>query len=87
MPDLVFTLPEEVVRDAREAGLLTSTVIADLLKGEVERRRRIDTLFAAMDRAADSGHPEMTLEEIQREVDAVRDLRRGAGASRAADRR
>ncbi len=46
---LTLTLPEELTVVAGQAGLLTSESLVPLLRRKV-RQRRIDNLFAAMDR-------------------------------------
>jgi len=73
MTALTVELPDQLVDEARDAGLLSlETLLREQLK-----KRSIDELFEAADRlAATPNEPTMTLEEIQVEVDAVRAERR-----------
>lgn len=76
MTTVQITLPDQLALDAQAAGLLTAEAMERLLREAMERRAAVDQLFAAMDRAAAADLPEMSMEEIQAEVDAVRDERR-----------
>ena len=72
MATLTIELPDQLVDEAREAGLLSSAAIKEMLRDEL-RKRGIDELFEAADRlAATPDEPMMSLEEIQLEVNAVR---------------
>jgi len=65
-------LPDALVKEAREAGLLESARLADEL-----RRKRARGEFGRMLKKLHSvGDKPMSLEEIQAEVDAVREERR-----------
>lgn len=75
MTTLEINLPDALAREAREAGLLTPEAIERLLR-EAVRRKAVDELFEAADRMAAANIPPMTMEEIQAEVDAVRNARR-----------
>ena len=75
---LTLTLPGALATEAGEAGLLTSESLTALLRREV-RRRRIDNLFAAIERL-DQGDPGiLDIEEIAAEIAAAR----AEGRSRA----
>lgn len=76
MTNVQISLPDELARDAQAAGLLSSDALEKLLREAIERRTAVDRMFAAMDRAAAAELPEMTMEQIQAEVDAVRAERR-----------
>lgn len=76
MTPVQITLPDQLALDAQAAGLLSAEAMERLLREAMERRAAVDQLFAAMDRAAAADLPEMSMEEIQAEVDAVRDERR-----------
>lgn len=76
MTTVQITLPDQLALDAQAAGLLSAEAMERLLREAMERRAAVDQLFAAMDRAAAADLPEMSMEEIQAEVDAVRDERR-----------
>ena len=73
--ELTVTLPDGLASEAKAAGLLTPEAIEDLLR-EAVRRKAVGELFDTMDRMADANIPPMTMEEIQAEVDAVRQARR-----------
>lgn len=76
MTTVQITLPDQLARDAQAAGLLSAEAMEKLLREAMERRAAVDQLFAAMDRAAAADLREMSMEEIQAEVDAVRAERR-----------
>lgn len=76
MTALTIELPDQLVIEARDAGLLSPEALETLLREQL-KKRGIDELFEAADRlAATPNEPTMTLEEIQVEVDAVRAERR-----------
>jgi hypothetical protein len=78
MTELKLSLPDNLAKEAAQAGLLSDAEIEKLLREEI-RRRATTELFEAMDRmAAVEGAP-MTEEEIQAEIDAVRAARRARG--------
>ncbi len=81
MTSLQFTLPDDLARAAQEAGLLSSDALSRLL-AEAVKVRRVDELFAAMDKmSANDSVPTMTAEQISAEIDAVRDARRESNAA------
>ena len=69
--DIKLSLPETLLKDAQSAGLLSPTVIERLLQEEV-RRRRVDNLFAAMDRLAAVDLLPLTDKEIAEEIRLAR---------------
>ena len=72
--DLKLDLPENIYKEAKEAGLLQPAEIERLLREEL-RRRRVDELFATADRlAALELHP-LTEEELEAEIAAAREAR------------
>ncbi len=73
--ELIVNLPDSLANEAKAAGLLTADAIEKLLR-EAAQRKAVGELFEAMDRMADANLPPMTMEEIQAEVDAVRQARR-----------
>jgi len=87
MTDVLITLPDELERRARSAGLLSDRAIQDLLEDAMRRRAGRRLLAVARDlQAADV--PPMSMEEIDAEVKAVRAERRaqedrGGGADRS----
>jgi len=67
-------------RAAREAGLLTSEAPERLLMDAIKRRQAADALLEIAERVAEAGIEPMSMEEIDREVKAVRaERRRRAG--------
>jgi hypothetical protein len=73
-------LPDETVKAAQEAGLLTPQALARLITEAIRRRQVIDSLLSIADRVAAAGIPPMSMEEINAEVRAARaERRRGAG--------
>lgn len=75
MITLTIDLPDNLVREARDAGLLDPKAIEAMLRENL-RRRGVDELFASADKMAAANFPPMTMEEIQQEVNAVRAQRR-----------
>lgn len=69
--DIKLSLPEALLKDAQSAGLLSPTVIERLLQEEV-RRRRVDNLFAAMDRLAAVDLLPLSDKEIAEEIRLAR---------------
>lgn len=69
--DIKLSLPETLAKDAQAAGLLNPTTLERLLQEEI-RRRRVDNLFAAMDRLAVVDLPILSEKEIAEEIRLVR---------------
>lgn len=78
MTTVQFTLPDDLAQQARSAGLLTNEAIESLLRERLRKQAGLE-LRALMDKLSADNTPEMSLEEIQAEVDAVRAERRSAG--------
>lgn len=74
MSEIVLTLPDKLAHEAEANGLLKPEFIASLLRTEI-RRRRVNKLFAAADRLADSDEP-ITDAKIEAEIAASRRERR-----------
>lgn len=74
MSEVVLTLPDNVAKEAEDSGLLKPAFITSLLKDEL-RRRKVNKLFATMDKLAEVGEP-MTEDEVMTEVRATRAKRR-----------
>ena len=81
MATLELKLPDQLARDARKAGLLSAKAIEELLR-EAIRKRAAQEFLAVADRVAAATIPQMSEEEIQAEVNAVRKARRRARARR-----
>lgn len=75
MTTLEITIPDELARDAQQAGLLSSERIAAML-GQQLKATRVDSLFAAMDRMAAVDEPAiMSPEEVAEELARLRSQR------------
>jgi hypothetical protein len=68
---VTLDLPENVVEQAREAGLLTSERLERLLLVELDRQKRITRFFDTLDRLS-AIEPRLTMEEINAEIAAYR---------------
>lgn len=80
MAEVTVTLPDDVARQADEAGLLRSEALEALLR-EAMRQQRIGRLFATMDKLSQL-EPRLTEQEIQAEIEAARAERRAPPADR-----
>jgi hypothetical protein len=82
---LKVEVPEQLAREAQAAGLLTARSIAKLLR-EAMRRQAGERLLAGAARAARAGSRPLSMRSIQKEVDAVRAVRKSrAAGSHAGD--
>ena len=72
--DVVLKLPEELVKQAQAAGILTDEQVANLLQIELERRQRKQTLFDDMKRLHNQ-QPALTPAEIEAELQVYRQAR------------
>ena len=70
MSEAVLTLPDNIAKEAADNGLLKPAFITSLLKDEL-RRRKVNKLFATMDKLAELGDP-MTEEKVMAEVRSAR---------------
>ncbi len=75
MTTLTIDLPDNLIKEAQDAGLLAPDAIEAMLRENL-RRRAVDGLFQAADKMAAANFPPMTMDEIQAEVNAVRAQRR-----------
>ncbi|MBY0401190.1 hypothetical protein K2X89_12905 [Myxococcota bacterium] len=78
MTEVTLSLPDDLVQQARRAGLLRPEVLAVLLR-EAMRDRRIERLFSTMDKLA-RVDPPLSEEEVAAEIAAARAERRARGA-------
>jgi len=76
MTKVQIELSDATARAAREAGRLTSEALERLLRDAIRRRQAADALLAIADRVTEAGIEPMSMEEIDREVKAVRGERR-----------
>ena len=72
MAKIQIELSDATATAAREAGLLTPEALERLLTDAIRRRQAADALLAIADRVAEAGVEPMSMEEIGREVKAVR---------------
>jgi len=80
MTTLTIELPDNLAKEAKDAGLLAADAMENLLR-EAMRARRIDRLFETMSRLR-SQTPALSEEEVQAEIQAARAARRTANADR-----
>ena len=69
--DFKLSLPEQLLKEVEEAGLLSSSSIERLLREEI-RRRHVDSFFSAMDQLAALDLPTLTDDDIAREIHLAR---------------
>lgn len=75
MTTVQINLPDQLAQEAQRAGLLTPATLERILR-EYLKSRKVDELFAAMDRMAAVAEPAMTPEEVAEELHALRAERR-----------
>ena len=68
--ELKLNLPDRLAEEASQMGLLNRDSLQTLLR-EAVRNRRIVQLALTRQRVAEAGIAPMTMDEIQKEVDAV----------------
>ena len=73
--DIKIELPDDLAKQAKEAGLLEPNTLQVLLREEV-RRRRISRITEARSKVAAAGIAPISMEEIQAEIEADRIERR-----------
>jgi hypothetical protein len=78
MTEVTVTLPDDLAKQARQAGLLRPEALAALLR-DAMRERRIERLFTTMGKLAEL-QPPLTEEEIAAEIAAARAERRARKA-------
>lgn len=74
MTEITVTLPDDLAQQARQADLLRPDALAALLR-DAMRERRIERLFATMDKLSEC-EPSLSEAEIAAEVEAARAERR-----------
>ena len=84
MTMIQIDLPEATAQAAREAGLLTPAALEQLLV-EAIRRQAGRRLLDVANRIQEAGIKEMSMDEINEEVQAVRTERRARQATRRGD--
>jgi len=76
--EVTLTLPDAMAKEAARMGLLAPEALQSLLRDAI-RERRIKRMFAAMDALQEARLLPLTMEEIQQQVERVREGRRAAG--------
>jgi len=79
MSRLTIDLPDNLIEQAEDAGLLSPEAIEAMLREQL-KKRHVNELFDAADRLAAVDMPPMSEEDVQAEVDAVRAERRAHGS-------
>lgn len=74
MMNITIKLPDELVKQAQAAGILTDDQVANLLQTELDRRQRQQDLFDDMQKLR-SQQPPLTPAEIEAELTAFRQAR------------
>jgi hypothetical protein len=69
-------LPDALVKEARDSGLLESKRLGELLSSELQRARARKEFGDLLAKVRNQPGEPMSMEEIQAEVDAVREERR-----------
>lgn len=69
--DVTLNLPQELVEQARSAGLLTDDEVERWLIAELERQGRLNRFFNTLDQLS-SLEPSITPDEIDAEIEAYR---------------
>jgi len=83
MTELMVKLPDELAERAQNAGLLSDSAIQGLLE-DAMRRQAGRRLMEVAERIQAAGIPQMSMEEIDAEVKAVRAERRAGPADQDA---
>ena len=72
-------LPDALVKEARASGLLESKRLGEILSNELRRTRAREQFGKMLEHARSQPGEPMSMEEIQAEVNAVREQRRREG--------
>jgi hypothetical protein len=81
MTTIRITLPDQLVQEAQQAGLLSPQMLEKWLRDQL-RAQRVDQLFSAMDRMSAMDEPAiMSPEEVAEEIAAMRAERRASSPS------
>lgn len=80
MTTVHINLPDQLAQEAKQAGLLSESVIERLLREQLQARRQ-DNFFAALERMERTPEPPaMSPEEMAEEIRAMREARRAHAA-------
>lgn len=78
--EVTLTLSANLAQEAESKGLLTPEALESLLRAEI-RQRNINRLFDAADRVSSIDFPPMTEEELEAEIQAVRNEKQKSRAA------
>lgn len=81
MAKIQIELPDETAKAARDAGLLTSQTLNQLLRDAMKRQQAADILLSIAERIQDPDAQPMSMDEIDLEVKAVRTERKKRAGS------
>ena len=76
MTTIQIELSDATAKAARDAGLLASEALEQLLADALRRRQAADSLLSIADRVAAAGIAPMSMEEVNAEVKAARAARK-----------
>ena len=79
MTTVQIELPDATAQAARSAGLLTPKALDRLLIDALKRQQAADSLLSIAGRVAAAGIAPMSMDEINAEVKAAREVRRQRG--------
>lgn len=71
MATIKFSLPDDLVQEANELGLLESTKLEELLRNEI-RQHALDSLLSIAEKFAAAGIEPMSEQEVVAEIRAFR---------------
>jgi hypothetical protein len=81
MTKFELQLTDATAQAAKAAGLLTSQTLERLLKEALQRQQAADALLRVADHVRDAGIEHLSMEEINAEVKAARQVRRQRAGS------
>jgi hypothetical protein len=76
MTTIQIELSDATAKAARDAGLLASEALEQLLADALRRRQAADSLLSIADRVAAAGIAPMSMDEVNAEVKAARAARK-----------
>jgi hypothetical protein len=80
MTTVRINLPDQLAQEAKQAGLLSESALAKLLREQLQARRQ-DAFFTALERMEQTAEPPaMAPEDVAEEIRAMRAERRARAA-------
>ena len=71
-------LPDALAKEAKASGLLESSTMTELISTELRRRKAATELSGVLDQIRSEPGEEMSMDDIQAEVEGVRSKKAGA---------